>query len=207
MRGDVSTPVSDHELAARLRIGDLAAQAVLLRQYGARLFGFIRWRLEDAVRGGAEADAKELLNATFYDVITKIDLFDPARGTLKAWLFTIAKNKIIDHLRKKARKSEPPIANGVELSALKDPGTDPNRAEEAESASRSERIRAVREAMVQLSEKDRVILELGYFVQAADADVARRIGVQPQSIPMLRKRARERLKKRLVARPEFREWM
>jgi DNA-directed RNA polymerase specialized sigma subunit len=61
--------------------------------------------------------------------------------------------------------------------------------------------------MAQLSEKDRVVLELGYFVRVADAEVARRIGVQPQSIPMLRKRARDRLKKLLVSRPEFCEWM
>ena len=207
MRGDVSAPVSDHELAARLRIGDVAAHAILLGQYGGRLFWFIRWRLEDAVREGAEADAKELLNDTFRDAITKIDLFDPARGTLKAWLFTIAKNKVIDHLRKKARKSEPPIEDGVEPSTLKDPGTDPNRVEGPEDASRGERIRAVRMAMAQLSEKDRVVLELGYFVQVSDADVARRIGVQPQSIPMLRKRARDRLKKLLVAQPAFREWV
>lgn len=205
MRGDVSTRVSDQELAARLRLGDTRAHSVLLAQYGPRLFGFIRWCLQDAVREGAEADAKELLNDTCHDVIRKIELFDPTRGTLKAWLFTIAKNKVIDHLRKKARKSELPIEDGADPAALNDPATDPNL-EAVESASYGNRVQAVREAMAQLSEKDRRILELGYYVQVTDTEIARRIGVQPQSIPMLRKRARDRLKKLLGTRPEFREW-
>lgn len=206
MRGEVSAPVSDHELAARLRTGDGEAQAILVRQYAGRLFGFIRWRLEGAARGGTEADAKEILNDSFYDAIAKIDLFSPLRGSLKAWLFTIASNRVTDHLRRKARKSELPIEDGLDLSILKDPATDPNQSEHGEDTLQGDRIRAVRQAMAELSDKDQVILELGYLVKAADAEVARRIGVQPQSIPVLRKRARERLKKRLVARPEFREW-
>ncbi|MBI4536857.1 MAG: hypothetical protein HY712_02740 [candidate division NC10 bacterium] len=49
--------------------------------------------------------------------------------------------------------------------------------------------------------------DLLFFARVPDAEIAHQTGVQPQSIPMLRKRARDRLKSRLAARPEFRDWL
>lgn len=207
MKGVGSMMVSDHELVDRLKAGDAEAQSILDNQFAPRLFGFVLNLLDRLAQARVFEDAEEILNDTFYDAITKIQLYDPARGTLKAWLYTIARNKLIDHLRKKGRKTEPPIDEGVDVLALKDPSSEKGTADDEMTEPRKAQVRALRIAMGELAEKDRVLLQLFYFARTPDTEVARLVGVQPQSIPTLRKRARDRLKSLLATRPEFRGWV
>ncbi len=207
MKGAGSVLVSDHELVDRLKVGDVEAQSTLESQFAARLFGFVLGLLDRFAQVRVREDAEEILNDTFYDAILKIQSFDLARGTLKAWLYTIAKNKVIDHLRKRARKTEPPIDQGVDVLAMKDPRTVEEVAHDEMTEPRKAQVRSLRTAMEELSEKDRILLQLFYFAKTSDTEVARLLRVQPQSIPTLRKRARDRLKSLLATRPEFRGWV
>jgi len=203
VKGVGLTVVSEHELVARLKAGDTEAHAILERQFAGRLFGFILRQLGLFGQTALPEDAEEILNDTFYAAIVKIRMYDPARASLKAWLYTIARNKVIDHLRWKQRKSEPPVDETAEVVAFKDPRTEGGVADEM-TESRKAQVKGLRAAMEELTEKDRALLQLYYFAGIPDAELAAPLGVQPQSIPMLRKRARDRLKAALSKRPEFR---
>lgn len=207
MKGLGPMVLSDRELADRLKAGDAEAHSLLERQFARRLFGLILYLLDLIAGAGVPEDAEEILNDTFFTAITKIEAYIPSRGTLKAWLFTIARNKVVDHLRKKRRKSEPLIDRGADLLALKDRSTEEGAAHEEMTQSRKAQVQALRAAMGELAEKDRVLLELFYLAKTPDTEVARLLRVQPQSIPMLRKRARDRLKSLLATRSEFRGWL
>ncbi|MBS1947268.1 MAG: sigma-70 family RNA polymerase sigma factor [Bacteroidetes bacterium] len=65
----------------------------LVSQFGKRLFGFIRRRVSN------EADAEDILQDVWYQLTATIDA-EPIEQ-VSSWLFTVARNKIIDSYRKK----------------------------------------------------------------------------------------------------------
>jgi RNA polymerase sigma-70 factor (ECF subfamily) len=78
---------------------DRAARA-LYRAYGDELYGFALRRLRD--RGGAE----EVVQDVFTRAWRHAGEFDPARGSLRTWLYGIARNAVIDHERRRARRPD-----------------------------------------------------------------------------------------------------
>ena len=59
-----------------------------------RLFDFIRRRVR------TEEDAEDILQDVFYQLVTSYSVTEPIEK-ISAWLFTVAKNKIVDWYRKK----------------------------------------------------------------------------------------------------------
>jgi RNA polymerase sigma factor (sigma-70 family) len=63
----------------------------IVNDYGRRLLGFIRKRVSN------EADAEDILQDVFYQLLGNKEPIDQ----VASWLFTVARNKIIDSKRKK----------------------------------------------------------------------------------------------------------
>jgi RNA polymerase sigma factor (sigma-70 family) len=63
----------------------------IVKEYSRRLLGFIRKRVPN------EADAEDILQDVFYQLLGNKEPIDQTT----AWLFTVARNKIIDRNRKK----------------------------------------------------------------------------------------------------------
>jgi RNA polymerase sigma factor (sigma-70 family) len=78
-----------------------AIQETVLRQRN-RLLEFIRRRI------GNDEDAEDLLQEVFAQLVTSINVTEPIEN-LTAWLFTVARNKIIDWYRKRRL----PLATGT----------------------------------------------------------------------------------------------
>jgi len=65
--------------------------SAIVANYSRRLLGFIRKRVRN------EADAEDILQDVFYQLLGNKEPIDQ----ITAWLFTVARNKIIDRKRKK----------------------------------------------------------------------------------------------------------
>ncbi len=65
--------------------------SAVVKAYSRRLMGFIRKRVTN------EADAEDILQDVFYQLLGNKEPIDQ----ITAWLFTVARNKIIDRSRKK----------------------------------------------------------------------------------------------------------
>jgi RNA polymerase sigma-70 factor (ECF subfamily) len=83
---------------------DDRAARELYRAYSDELYGFALRRLRD--RGGAE----EVVQDVFTQAWRHAADFDPGRGSVRTWLYGIARNAIVDHERKRTRR--PPIGSG-----------------------------------------------------------------------------------------------
>jgi RNA polymerase sigma-70 factor (ECF subfamily) len=85
-------------LVARCRQGDLAAFEEIYRQHAGRLFSLTCRLLGNA------ADAEDLLQEIFLSAHRKLESFrgDSALGT---WLYRLATNLCLDHLRSRAGRS------------------------------------------------------------------------------------------------------
>jgi RNA polymerase sigma-70 factor, ECF subfamily len=78
---------------ARLRRGDLDALSALIARYQNRLYRYLLRLVRN------EAEAEDLFQETWLRVADKIRGFDANRN-FDAWLFTVARNLAIDHLRR-----------------------------------------------------------------------------------------------------------
>ena len=101
----------DAALVRELVRGSEAALAALYDRYGDAIFASA-YRLT-ADRGIAE----EVVQETFLTLWNRAELFDPAAGSLPAWLHAIGRNRAVDRLRAAGRR---PRLVAVSIGANKD---------------------------------------------------------------------------------------
>lgn len=89
---------ADPELLRRYVAGDAAAFARLYDRHDGRCFDFIRRMLA----GADEATVEDLHQEVWIAVARHAASFDAARSRFVTWLFTLARNKVMDHFRRSA---------------------------------------------------------------------------------------------------------
>ncbi len=156
----------DALLAQRIRDGETEALGELYDRYA-------HTAIATAVRvvGGRE-EAEDVVHDAFVAVWKKIDRFDAERGSLRAWLMTVVRNRAIDRVR--ARRTTVDVDDADERSLLR---TGPNPTWEA-ALTRASAI-DVRAAMAALPDEQRRALELAYFEGYTYREVADLTGVPP----------------------------
>jgi RNA polymerase sigma factor (sigma-70 family) len=90
-----------------------------------RLLDFIRRRV------GTDEDAEDIVQDVFYQFLSNYSVAQPIEQ-LSAWLYTVARNRIVDWYRKRKHKSQPPTdeETGLPLNLeeiLFDPSGEPDR--------------------------------------------------------------------------------
>ena len=114
-----------------------------------------------------EQAAREVTQDVFLSAWRGRDQFDPTKGTLAGWLVGITKRRIIDHLRSERRHADRRADERID-SVDHNAETDVVRA--------AERI-VLAEALRQLPERTRQIIELAYLRDLTHHDIAERTGV------------------------------
>jgi len=109
-------PAPDHKLMRALAIDrDDRAARELYRTYSDEIYGFALRRLRD--RGAAE----EVVQDVFTRAWRHAGEFDPQRSSLRTWLYGIARNAVIDHERRRARRPPAAPAEAPEAASLDEP--------------------------------------------------------------------------------------
>jgi RNA polymerase sigma-70 factor (ECF subfamily) len=157
---------ADAQLAHRIRAGDTEALGELYDRYASTAIG-VALRVV-----GDREEAEDVVHDAFVAVWRKIDRFDADRGSLRAWLMTVVRNRAIDRIR--ARRPGMDLEDADERSLLR---TGPNPTWEA--ALRQTSATEVRSAMAALPEEQRRAVELAYFEGYTYREVADLTGVPP----------------------------
>lgn len=89
--------------------GDEAAHRLFLSEAAALLRGYFRNRLR-----GAPEDAEDLVQETLIALHTRCDSYDP-QYPLTAWMYAIARYRLIDFLRRKKRRGPHGSIDDVEI--------------------------------------------------------------------------------------------
>jgi len=140
----------DALLAQRIRSGDREALGELYDRYASVA-------MATALRVVADREqAEDLVHDTFVAVWQKIDRFDPMRGSLRAWLLTIVRNRAIDRLR--GARPSIVLEDADEQSLLR---TAANPTWDAAIARRS--AAELRIALDRLPPEQRQAIELAYY--------------------------------------------
>lgn len=153
---------SDTNLIRRIAENrDKSAFRELYNRYAGRIKGVM-------IKGGARNDdADEAAQEAMLAIWRKADTFDPARAPAAAWIFTIARNRRIDMIRRQSRPTPDP----------NDPlfAPDPPIRPEAEVAA-ADRDARIREAVTGLNDDQRTAVHLAFFDGLSQSEVAERMG-------------------------------
>jgi RNA polymerase sigma-70 factor (ECF subfamily) len=150
----------DVALLGRIAAGDETALAALYDRWVQPVYGVVVQLLR-----GAD-DAEDVLEDTFWQVWQRASSFDPARGTPRAWLLTIARSRALDRVRSRGRAPE-----AVPLSELV-PSDAPDPAASVEV---EERRAQVARALAALPKEQREAIELAYFGGYTQSEIAEQL--------------------------------
>lgn len=163
---------------ARIREdADEGAFAELYEHFAPRVKGFL-------MKSGAQATlAEECTQDVMATLWQKSHLFDPARASAATWIFTIARNRRIDALRKSQRPEPEEISWG--------PAEPPDQADvlalQQDSA-------ALAEAIGALPEKQKALIEAAYYADLSHSEIAEQTGLPLGTIKSRIRLALERLR-------------
>jgi RNA polymerase sigma-70 factor, ECF subfamily len=152
---------SDRELVAAMALGDADALRALSSRY-ARMLAALAYRFVND-----ESDAEEIAADALWQAWREAALFDPARSSVSAWLVMLGRSRAIDRFRA-SRARRPPE------NPQPQPPPVPDALSTLETA---ERARIVKKAVGELGPNERQLLELAYFSDMSQAEIAQKVGV------------------------------
>jgi len=129
-------------------------------EHAGALWGFVVRLL-----GGDEAAAQDVVQETLLRAWQHPEVLDPDTGSIRSWLYTVARRIVIDQRRRERRRPEVVTAQLPEPIAVDDPAT--------ALADRT----VVLDALRALSAEHRAVLLECYFRGASVAQAAARLGI------------------------------
>jgi RNA polymerase sigma-70 factor (ECF subfamily) len=157
----------DAVLVAALAQNEVGALEQLYDRYSALVFSVALRVLHD------HALAEDVTQEVFLRIWRQPASFDPERGRFISWISSVARNRALDEQRRmtRRRRAEDPDEGPMLRLPTEGRGDDP--AHEAVLA--DERAR-VHEAMLELPEAQRIVLELAYFGGLTQTEIAEQTG-------------------------------
>lgn len=138
----------------------------LYREHGGALLGYVLRLL-----GGDRQRAEDVVQETFFRAWQRPNSLDPTRGSIRAWLLTIARNIVIDAER--ARKARPPEVGEDVLGSI---AAAPDEFDNAVIA------HDVAGALAELSTHHRAAIIEVYYRGRSVAEAAQALGVPPGTV-------------------------
>jgi RNA polymerase sigma-70 factor (ECF subfamily) len=153
----MSTQDSHHALVHRSQAGDADAFGTLVRQHAGRAIGTASLML------GSYDDALDASQEAFVRAWRRIDRFR-GEGSFYTWYSAILRNVCIDQLRRRAKRTHAPLAEGYDI-----PDTDGDPKALADKSEQSQRLwRAIGE----LPAAQRDIIVLNHFQEMSYRQMA-----------------------------------
>lgn len=148
-------------LLAELQAGSEPALTELYRRLSPHVYALLLRLL------GSQADADEILQDTFVTLCAKSHLYDARRGSVRAFVYTLARNLALSQLR--VRRSQ---RDKAELKALAEESTASEPFEDGVL-----RKILVREALEHLPQPDRELLEHAFILGMSHSQLCEHFGL------------------------------
>jgi RNA polymerase sigma factor (sigma-70 family) len=169
----------DEELLAAWRAGDRNAGDTLIARHIESIFRFFESKVND--------DAEDLTQRTLLDCLESRAVV--RSSNVRAYLFGIARNRLIDHLRSKYRAGEQVDVDAISIADIvSTAGT---------KLARNDDERRLHQALRTLPLDHQIALELAYWEGMTGPEIAAVLDVEASTIRSRLTRARDALRARL----------
>lgn len=133
-------------------------------------------------------DAEDILQDVFVSVYEHCSEFDPERCNEQAWLFIIAKRKLVSYYRKSKQEDS--------LDAMEDYEV-PGDNSMAQATNLMACRQAVALALQKLDERSRMVVIMRFFENLTSEEVAERLGISPSNVRTIQSRAMKIMEREL----------
>ena len=184
--GSTESHRSEEDLVRRAKQQDQEAFTRLYEDYFDKIYRYI------VIKVGNETEAEDMTQQVFLNALQSISSFKWQGVPFSAWLYRIAHNQVVDHLRKKTKRpatfEDPPIyvSDGNKYS-------DPQKMTE-----HNMNMEQLVSASEQLTEAQREVISLRFTSDLSTAEVAKIMGKSEGAIKALQHSAIVALRKVLV---------
>jgi RNA polymerase sigma-70 factor, ECF subfamily len=179
----------------RARRGDEQALARLYEDHVDALYAFVFYRV-----GRDVALAEDVVQQTFLEALSAVEEYDPARGSVGAWLCSRSRNVIRKHLRERPRGAELDAVWERVDRALADVLSALDREPLGEEVIAREETRdLVNMAVANLPERYRDVLARKYIQGEALTTIAGALSLSEDGVKSLLARARHAFKDTFLA--------
>ncbi|HID57274.1 TPA: sigma-70 family RNA polymerase sigma factor [Candidatus Poribacteria bacterium] len=177
--------VTDTTLIENLLEGDVEALGVLFERYKRMVYS-VAYRITRS-----HHDAGDVTQETFIKVFKSISRFR-GESNVETWIYRIAVNSALNHLRKMERRREEPLDEVPEgeIPPTNRPSDDPERCLE-----RNELRRAISQAMRRLSPEHRAVVVLHDVEGLTHTEISKILGCSEGTVKSRLHHARRRLRR------------
>lgn len=175
---DLGAPELEGLMARVAEARDRQAFALLFDHFAPRLKAFL------LQRGSDGATAEEVVQEAMLTVWRKAETFDRRQATVSTWIFTVARNKRIDRLRRERRPTE----------ALDDPALQPEGDDVEGRVGARESAALVRQALQALPPEQAALVRMAYFEDKVHTAIAEETGLPLGTVKSRLRLALQRLR-------------
>lgn len=173
----------ERAFAERLKKRDPETWAILYEQYLPKIYRYIVLRVQN------QAEAEDLTEQVFLKALESSKSFKWRGAPIPSWLFRIARNHVIDYWRTDKSKRTLPLDDSL-ISDTIDP---PERV-----AEKNADIRQLIQAISQLTQAQRDVIELRFAGGLSTAEVAGILGKSQGAVKVMQHSALTALRRRLA---------
>ncbi len=153
------------------------------------LFGHFAPRLKSYLMksGASAAKAEDCVQDVMATVWHKAAQFDPSRAAVSTWIYTIARNRMIDILRRE-RRPEPEAM----------PWDHESEPDQADVYAAAEESRQLSTALAELPEKQRNLIQRAFYADLSHSEIAQETGLPLGTIKSRIRLALDRLRAKMT---------
>ncbi len=181
----------DDTLLLRLKSGDLEPLGVLFVRY-ARLVMSVGMRVLHDV-----SESEDLVHDVFILLLNKVELFDPKRGSARAWLAKITYHQALDRRSYLTRRSFYDTRSGSDDSSAATMGDSRSEIELVELTYWQS---VLQQAFDALSADQRVTIQLHFFDGLTVDEISKRLQTSPVNVRNYYYRGLDRLRRHMCPR-------
>lgn len=134
----------------------------------------------------------EIVSKTFLKMYENLRKYDPTKAAFSTWLYRIAENELTSFWRTNKYRGEHETEQDENFDAVA-----PEFEEPEQKILQTERQKKIRSALEKLSERERKIIEMTYWLNYPPRKIAELLDLKPNTVSVILKRAKESLKKYL----------
>jgi len=169
-------------LVTRAQAGDTAAFGDLYEQYSPLVFRFLRRRID-----GSDEVVEDLAEDVFVKVYEKLDRYVERGLPFTAWLYRIAHNHLVDHLRSRPRYQANSLDEVAEVAERSAPSAFGQVLDQ----------QALAPALARLTPEQRQAVELRFLEGLSVAETASTMSRSEEAVKKLQARALANLRRHL----------